>query len=130
MGMLINIDNGGTLTDICVIDGERVLHTKTLTTPYDLSKCFISGLKQAARLMYGEEDLPTLLQGTDHIRYSTTQGTNALVEKKGPRLGLIVDSGADPGSLQGTGKEREMLDALVGTRVARISHELQGQDYT
>ena len=23
-GKLINIDNGGTLTDICVIDGERV----------------------------------------------------------------------------------------------------------
>jgi hypothetical protein len=28
---LINIDNGGTLTDVCVIAGDEVLSTKTLT---------------------------------------------------------------------------------------------------
>ena len=41
MGKLINIDNGGTLTDIWVLDGESSYHTKTITTPYDLSKCFL-----------------------------------------------------------------------------------------
>jgi len=45
MGIQINIDNGGTLTDICIIDGERVQKTKVLTTPYDLSKCFFEGLE-------------------------------------------------------------------------------------
>ncbi|MBI5922517.1 MAG: hydantoinase/oxoprolinase family protein [Betaproteobacteria bacterium] len=130
MGKLINIDNGGTLTDIVVIDGNRIFHTKTLTTPYDLSKCFISGLKQAASAIYGEENLAALLQSTDHIRYSTTQGTNALVEKKGPRLGLIVDAGTNIASLKATGKEREMLEALIGSRIAEIRHELQGEEYT
>ena len=86
MAKLINIDNGGTLTDICVIDGASVYRTKTLTTPYDLSRCFIDGLRKVSKTIYGEEDLLTLLSSTDHIRYSTTQGTNALVERKGPRL--------------------------------------------
>ncbi|MEM6605510.1 MAG: hydantoinase/oxoprolinase N-terminal domain-containing protein, partial [Pseudomonadota bacterium] len=74
MARLINIDNGGTLTDVWVMDGDRSFHTKTLTTPYDLSSCFFEGLKKASTLLYGQEDLPTLLQTTDHIRYSTTQG--------------------------------------------------------
>ena len=103
MGKLINIDNGGTLTDICVIDGHKVLHTKTITTPYDLSKCFFEGLKKASKLIYGEDDrIVDLLLSTDHIRYSTTQGTNAIVEKKGPRIGLIampsISSTASPTS--------------------------------
>ena len=34
MGKLINIDNGGTLTDFCAFDGERLLFTKALTTRY------------------------------------------------------------------------------------------------
>ena len=89
MTRLINIDNGGTLTDICVIDGARVYRTKTITTPHDLSQCLFDGLKKASRAIYGKEDLLGLLLSTDYIRYSTTQGTNALVERKGPRLGLI-----------------------------------------
>src|SRR3546814_19103707 len=72
-GKLINIDNGGTLTDICVIDGDKVWRTKTLTTPYDLSKCLFEGLQKVSRLIYGEEDLLKLLLSTTYIRYSTTQ---------------------------------------------------------
>ena len=33
MERLINIDNGGTLTDICVGSGSEFAFTKTLTTP-------------------------------------------------------------------------------------------------
>ena len=86
-GLLINIDNGGTLTDFCVIDGANVYRTKSVTTPYDLSKCLFDGLRKTSRTLYGREDLLQLLLSTDHIRYSTTQGTNALVERKGQRFG-------------------------------------------
>lgn len=44
MGKLIDVDNGGTLTDIWVLNGDRSYHSKTITTPYDLSKCFSEGL--------------------------------------------------------------------------------------
>ena len=63
---------------------------KTLTTPHDLSSCFFDGLNQLAELAYGEGDVVRLLQETDYVRYSTTQGTNALVQRSGPRVGLIV----------------------------------------
>ena len=48
MTRLINIDNGGTLTDICVVDGTDVRYTKTLTTPFDLSRCLFDGLSKAS----------------------------------------------------------------------------------
>ena len=93
MGKLINIDNGGTLTDVCVIDAGRVYRTKTLTTPYDLSKCFLDGLRKASAIIYGNEDLVGLLLSTDHIRYSTTQGTNALLERSGPPMTFVITEG-------------------------------------
>jgi len=86
MTRLINIDNGGTLTDFCLVDGADVRYTKTLTTPYDLSRCLFDGLTRVSELVYGEPQLAALLQSTDYIRYSTTQGTNALVQRAGPRL--------------------------------------------
>ena len=113
-GMLINIDNGGTLTDICVIQGRKVWRTKTLTTPYDLSKCFLDGLAKASKTIWGQEDLVRLMRGTDHIRYSTTQGTNALVERKGQRIGVILGGGVSAAQLcQG---HEDLFDALVGER--------------
>ena len=124
MAKLINIDNGGTLTDICVIDGDRVYRTKTLTTPYDLSKCFFDGLKKVSKTIYGEEDVLSLLTSTDHIRYSTTQGTNALVERKGPRLGLITGGTLGAAAMQHKAQEKELFAALVGDRVTTIDVKL------
>ena len=120
MGKLINIDNGGTLTDVCVFDDGRVHRTKTLTTPYDLSKCFLDGLRKASALVYGEEDLVGLLLSTDHIRYSTTQGTNALVERKGQRLGLIVTGTLTAARLRQARDASHLYDALVGERSATL----------
>jgi N-methylhydantoinase A/oxoprolinase/acetone carboxylase beta subunit len=122
--MLINIDNGGTLTDICVFNGDQVYRTKTITTPYDLSKCFFEGLRKVSEVVYGAEDLTRLLQSTDWIRYSTTQGTNALVEKKGCRLGLIVSEGTDVRGLSQTPEAEEMYSYLVGDRVGRVDVSL------
>lgn len=130
MGKLINIDNGGTLTDVCVIDGDRVVHTKTLTTPHDLSKCFVAGLRKAAGLLYGDEDqLDELLLSTDHIRYSTTQGTNAIVERKGPPLGLILSPELDDGALRTAVDDGSLFDALVGSRVVRFEAAADDKTY-
>ncbi len=126
-GKLINIDNGGTLTDICVIEGDRVWRTKTLTTPYDLSECLFAGLRKASKAVYGQEDLLALLLSTDYIRYSTTQGTNALVERKGPRLGLILGGELKAADLQRDAAEKEMYAAVVGERVASIAPDLTGE---
>ena len=88
--MLISIDNGGTLTDACVLHGSKVFHAKTLTTPHDLTQCFIQVLTEVSKRIYGEPKLAALLEELDYIRYTTTQGTKAVVQRRGPRLGLII----------------------------------------
>jgi len=120
MGMLINIDNGGTLTDICVINGNDFYKTKTLTTPYDLSKCFFDGLKSVSKVVYGEEDVARLLAEVEHIRYSTTQGTNAIVERKGPKLGLVINKGNAGLVERVRAQDPELYDFFVGDRVEEI----------
>ncbi|OUS28779.1 hydantoinase [Thalassotalea sp. 42_200_T64] len=121
MAMLVNIDNGGTLTDICVLKDDDLYTTKTLTTPYDLSKCFFEGLRSVSKVVYGEENVTKLLAEVDHIRYSTTQGTNAICERKGPKLGLVTNSG-NAGLINGMRDEDpDLFDFLVGERVVEIN---------
>src|SRR6266567_2563852 len=123
MTRLINIDNGGTLTDFCLVDGDEVRYTKTLTTPYDLSLCLFDGLTKVSELAYGEPRLAALLQSTDCIRYSTTQGTNALVQRAGPQLGLLVTDLALVEGLAATTAQaqEDLLAALVGDRWGSVS---------
>lgn len=95
MGLLLNIDNGGSFTDAFATDGERVAHIKAPTTPHDLSQCFVDSLDRLSRELYGEEDLARLLGETDHLRYSTTSGTNAVVEHKGSPVGVMLIAGEE-----------------------------------
>lgn len=120
MSMLISIDNGGTLTDACVIYGAKVFRAKTLTTPHDLTQCFVQVLKDVSKRVYGETRLEALLEEVDYIRYSTTQGTNAVVQRKGPRLGLILRKGQDAKALIRNSDEGELMQAMIGTRIAYI----------
>lgn len=117
MTLQINIDNGGTLTDICILENATVRKTKVLTTPYDLSKCFFEGLQKASGVVYGKPDVKRLLEEVDLIRYSTTQGTNAICERKGPRLGLIIDAHARDLPVRLAEHDDEVFEALVGDRV-------------
>lgn len=92
MSMRIGIDVGGTFTDFCALDARGTLHTtKTPTTHYDLSVGFMRGLADLARR--SGTDLAALLAAADSIRYSTTVGTNALIERTGPKLGLLTTAG-------------------------------------
>ena len=117
MALQINIDNGGTLTDICIMMDDTVKKTKVLTTPYDLSKCFFEGLQKASGVIYGEQNVARLLEEVDLIRYSTTQGTNAICERKGPRLGLIIDAKGRDLPVRLAEHDPEVYEALVGDRV-------------
>ena len=120
MAMLISIDNGGTLTDACVIYGARAFHAKALTTPHDLTQCFVEVLREVSRRIYGEPKLHALFEEVDYIRYSTTQGTNAVVQRKGPRLGLVLRHGQSLQSIVRNEHEAELAQALVGDRIATL----------
>ncbi|MEH1017307.1 hydantoinase/oxoprolinase family protein [Micromonospora sp. CPCC 206060] len=120
MDTLINIDNGGTLTDVCIWDGDQFTYTKTLTTPHDLSECLFAGIEKASAALYGEANTDKLLHATQHIRYSTTQGTNALVERRGPMIGILS---AMPGlfeQMRSREAEKGLFDGLVADRMLTI----------
>jgi N-methylhydantoinase A len=91
MGFTINIDIGGTFTDFFAENGEGARITKTPSTHYDLSVGFMKGIKDLSR-MFGV-GLGEFLSHTDMVRYCTTVGTNALIERTGPKLGLITTAG-------------------------------------
>jgi N-methylhydantoinase A/oxoprolinase/acetone carboxylase beta subunit len=131
VGILVSIDNGGTLTDVCALkrDGDQqgeLFFGKTLTTPHDLSQCFMDALKVLSERIYGEADLQRLASEIEYIRYSTTQGTNALVQRKGPRLGVIAGSQADIDALNSGEDEADLFAAVVGDRTSII--DMSGDD--
>ncbi|HHW38989.1 MAG TPA: hydantoinase/oxoprolinase family protein [Bacillales bacterium] len=128
MGLLMTIDNGGTFTDACIIQKDQVVRSKTLTTPYDLTKCFVEVIKSASKELYGEENIRLLLSELEYLRYSTTAGTNAIVQRKGPRLGLILLDGIDYSYLTQSEEEKEMFAAMVDDRVVGVNAELEDYD--
>lgn len=87
-GFTLSIDNGGTFTDAVLSDGEQLLSVKVLTTPHDLTLAFREVLEEAAAAL--DVGVVDLLKRTTCVRYSTTIGTNAIIERAGPKLGLIV----------------------------------------
>ncbi len=91
MGYTIDIDVGGTFSDFFFRKDSEIVVVKTPTTRYDLGVCFMRGLEEAAKQI--SLSLEQLLQDTETIRYSTTIGTNSLIERSGPKLGLITTSG-------------------------------------
>jgi len=107
----IDIDVGGTFTDLVLNYNGKALIKKSPTTPYDLSVCFTRVIEDgAAALGLKIEDL---LPAIEMIRYSTTIALNRLIEKKGPRLGLITTEGHEDVVLLGRGAQW-----IDGTRVS------------
>ncbi len=90
--MTVNIDIGGTFTDFFAAEeGGRIARTKVPTTHYDLSVGFMRGMNELAGLH--DKGLSVFLEETAAVRYCTTLGTNALIERTGPKLGLITTAG-------------------------------------
>ncbi len=82
---MIGVDVGGTFTDVFVLDEAtgRAEVAKVPTTRPDQSGGFLSGI--AARVAD--------LGGVASVVHGTTAGTNALLERKGARIGVITTAG-------------------------------------
>lgn len=81
----LGVDIGGTFTDLVVYDQqEQIFHThKTLTTPQNLAEGVM-------------ESIDKYIKDFDEIEYfvhGTTSGLNALLERKGANVAMIVTKG-------------------------------------
>lgn len=83
------VDIGGTFTDLVIVDevDGKVLVGKTLTTPKDPSAGVLAGLTR----MLAEGGLTASDIGG--VVHATTLITNAIIERKGARTGLITTEG-------------------------------------
>jgi N-methylhydantoinase A len=107
----IDIDVGGTFTDLVLNFDGKTLIRKVPTTPFDLSVCFSKVIEEGAGAVGLK--MEDLLPSVEMIRYSTTIAMNRLIERKGPRLGLITTEGHEDVVLIGRGAQW-----IDGTRVA------------
>jgi len=91
-GYAIGVDVGGTFTDVvvCGADGTTTV-AKAATTPADQSEGVLDGLRLAAGQL--GLALPALLAGTTRMVHGTTVATNALLEGKGARVGMLITAG-------------------------------------
>jgi N-methylhydantoinase A len=88
----IGIDVGGTFTDMVAVDGAgRVTIAKAASTPEDQSLGVMDGLERLAAAL--SLDRATLLAETAIIVHGTTVATNALLEHKGAKVGLLTTEG-------------------------------------
>ena len=129
----LGVDVGGTFTDVVLYDsaGQRVWLAKTPSTPQDQSVGVIDGIRLAAtRADVGLRDLDAILHGT-------TVATNAVLERRGALVGLIVTQGFrqilhlaeawTPGPLFGF-MVYEKPEPLTDTRYVREVPERTGAD--
>lgn len=83
--LYVGVDVGGTFTDVFIMDeatGEASV-AKVPTSRPDQSQGFLNGIRKR---------LPDL-SGVATVVHGTTSGTNALLERKGARIGVITTEG-------------------------------------
>lgn len=107
--LTVNVDVGGTFTDGFFVRGDERIRTKVPTTEHDVTVCFADCIERGAEAL----GLSTndLLDRAAAVRFSTTLGTNTVIEKTGPQLGVLVTAGHES-TLYADGN-RSVVDAFV-----------------
>ena len=85
----IGVDVGGTFTDLVYCDratGQVAIH-KVSTTPDDLSRAVLRGIAELCRAN-------AVAPGdVDYVFHGTTTATNAVLEHRGARTGMVTNEG-------------------------------------
>ena len=84
----VGVDIGGTFTDIVLLGSDGTIHTKKISSSTDnYARALVEGLDEVFR--------ETGLAGgaIEELRHGTTVASNAILEHKGARVGLITTKG-------------------------------------
>ena len=86
---MIGVDVGGTFTDLvfCDMDSGAVAIHKVSTTPDDPSRAILQGVRE---LCAENGVAPDTI---DYVLHGTTTATNAVLENKGARTGMVTNQG-------------------------------------
>jgi N-methylhydantoinase A len=84
----VGVDVGGTFTDIVLLGSDGTLHTKKVSSSAEnYAQAIVEGLTEVFR----ETGLAG--EAIEEIRHGTTVASNAILEHKGARTGLITTKG-------------------------------------
>lgn len=87
-GFRIGVDIGGTFTDIVLLGGDGTIHTKKISSSTgDYAAAIVDGLQE----VFAETGLDG--GAIQEIRHGTTVASNAILEGKGAKVGLITTAG-------------------------------------
>src|SRR5271155_5710979 len=90
----VGVDSGGTFTDICLFEEDegRVEVWKVSSTPDDPSRGIAQGVEEGMRRVAPNSD-GTPAATVSYFGHGTTVATNALIQHRGVRTGLITTDG-------------------------------------
>src|ERR671935_2758256 len=84
----VGVDVGGTFTDIVLLGADGTIHTKKVSSSVDnYAQAIVDGLTE----VFAETGLAG--SAIEEIRHGTTIASNAILEHKGARTGLITTKG-------------------------------------
>lgn len=90
--LFLGVDTGGTFTDLVLMDGRGTIATaKASTTPEALETGVLAAIEEVA--VARRESVGELLAQVRSFGHGTTQATNALIERKGAKTGLLTTRG-------------------------------------
>ena len=84
----VGVDIGGTFTDIVLLGADGTIHTKKISSSVgNYAQAIVEGLSE----LFQETGLAGDV--IEEIRHGTTVASNAILEHKGARVGLITTKG-------------------------------------
>jgi N-methylhydantoinase A len=89
----VGVDSGGTFTDVCLFDEEagRVEVWKVASTPDDPSRGIAQGVEEGMRRVAPDAAQPAA--SVAYFGHGTTVTTNALIQHRGVKTGLVTTDG-------------------------------------
>jgi N-methylhydantoinase A len=84
----VGVDVGGTFTDIVLLGADGTIHTKKISSSVeDYARAIVEGLTEVFR------ETGVTAGAIEEIRHGTTVASNAILEHKGAKTGLITTKG-------------------------------------
>ena len=89
MAWRVGVDSGGTFTDVCLFDEDSgdIAVWKVSSTPADPSRAVADGVAE------GLAQIAVPASAVSYFGHGTTVATNALIQHRGARIGLVTSAG-------------------------------------
>jgi N-methylhydantoinase A len=109
MGFRISVDVGGTFTDLTIAqEGVLLGRHKSPTTPDDLTRGVFNCVRLASQEM--GLSMQELLGDTEAFMHGSTTATNAILEGKGAKTGVICTKGTKYTLWRGEGRRLDIFN--------------------